>query len=1200
MMGIMTSTRQHTLWNRPMVKIGAGVLAAACVAVMVFVVSQAGAYSFDPSAFFDQDFNQRNQPDYSATYDVKQSDSDGEASVDSEDETKDNQPDVQQVNAPAWSQNDSEGLTAFSVGGDGSSGLTLAGNSGNGTASSNGTVSGPVVNNGTGNGGEGTNSNPNGGTTGGNGSGNNDPNNPNTPTIVDPDPAPTLPDDLFEGFVPTEPFPEGGLPTQSGGSGTTEDPSISFVFTPNNGYKPSGVEYLYYGMVLNEWKILCATYFYVIVDGTYYRLEEFSDNFYISSELPQVLESDTLEVTFQFRLNEQSKWIAQTVQYDVKSYRVTLAGWEDDSSVAVAYLSDGESLSLLPYYATMLGVQPGSTEALSNLFLGWAETKDGASVGAEYTPTQKGRTTLYPLPLVPIPPGFQIEYNYWTGQTLVGYTGDNKICVIPEGVQAVDTFACVSADTISIPSTLTTGVENLYPQKAYQVSADNPAYYMQDGMLFETAMGSLVGIPSSKESVKVPAGTPAITIPAENSITRIEFVDKPNYVDFSNLKQCEIVVPDDLYLDFVVEWGEHPGDDSNNLVMASGSEPQYVVSGNNVLSTDGTILYQVLPSAPETYFIPDGVTTVAEGAFDNAWDVEIVFVPASVQTLEVYSMRGTAITDVFFEGSTPPSDAGNSFDMTAKLHVRPAAVEAFAAVLSDVYGADVSRDMLVEDNFAVSTVQGYQLLKTDAFTVNADMDGPQPQLMILKAPADVVEFTGTTLTDALNSEKITALAAGAFRDCISLTYAELPAEVKSIGSNAFVNCASLEALVARSTDVISIGSNAFGDCWSMRYSVFFAHQGYVVDWWSLSESGYRAFAPAGSTGFENLWDEVFDTSCYDLQLDAQGGGSLLYGKGNVEIEEDKFQTYQFLLGATSNVRGDIKLLEGTEILYAGAYGKGAFAGCSGLTSIDATSLASVTEVQDNAFYGCANLASISFTDKLTYVGNSAFYGCTSLTSATFTNSLIKIEDYAFSGCSALESVVLSQNMSKIGSYAFSGCSSLTHVSFGQVSGTPTNELLIDPLAFSYCSNLKTFDFPANTVQIGSQIFFDSPVEKATFCSATPPVLERPSVGFGFIFGSESSDTIHITLKDPATADAYINIWKYYLVGCDPADELTPEQDLEGQNLARALLGKSKLDSLPDATSIDTQSAQDERDGDAATNTLSLEEQKGQTDDQLQA
>ena len=85
----------------------------------------------------------------------------------------------------------------------------------------------------------------------------------------------------------------------------------------------------------------------------------------------------------------------------------------------------------------------------------------------------------------------------------------------------------------------------------------------------------------------------------------------------------------------------------------------------------------------------------------------------------------------------------------------------------------------------------------------------------------------------------------------------------------------------------------------------------------------------------------------------------------------------------------------------------------------------VTEIGDNAFYGCTNLTGIVIPPSVTSIEESAFYGCSSLSDITIPDSVSAIGMGAFSGCSGLSSIVIPESVTKIAAFTFEECENLT-------------------------------------------------------------------------------------------------------------------------------------------------------------------------------
>ena len=107
---------------------------------------------------------------------------------------------------------------------------------------------------------------------------------------------------------------------------------------------------------------------------------------------------------------------------------------------------------------------------------------------------------------------------------------------------------------------------------------------------------------------------------------------------------------------------------------------------------------------------------------------------------------------------------------------------------------------------------------------------------------------------------------------------------------------------------------------------------------------------------------------------------------------------------------------------------------------------SVTSIGSDAFAGCTGLVKVVLYDGfLRRIGKGAFSGCSSLSSIDIPPSVTEICDNAFAWCRALVKVVLHEGLNKIEDRAFSGCSLLLHVDI------PHSVTYIGDLAFRGCA-----------------------------------------------------------------------------------------------------------------------------------------------------
>lgn len=126
--------------------------------------------------------------------------------------------------------------------------------------------------------------------------------------------------------------------------------------------------------------------------------------------------------------------------------------------------------------------------------------------------------------------------------------------------------------------------------------------------------------------------------------------------------------------------------------------------------------------------------------------------------------------------------------------------------------------------------------------------------------------------------------------------------------------------------------------------------------------------------------------------------------------------------------------------------------------------ASVTFVNEYAFYKCTLLADITIPDSITFIGKSAFAYCKSLTSIIIPNSVTFIGGYAFDYCTSLTNIILPNNITNISNGTFANCESLTDIVI------PNGVTSIGNGAFIDCKELRRIIVPNNVTSIGEFTF----------------------------------------------------------------------------------------------------------------------------------
>lgn len=310
-------------------------------------------------------------------------------------------------------------------------------------------------------------------------------------------------------------------------------------------------------------------------------------------------------------------------------------------------------------------------------------------------------------------------------------------------------------------------------------------------------------------------------------------------------------------------------------------------------------------------------------------------------------------------------------------------------------------------------------------------------------------FSGCT---KLNNVVIKAeeLPYGLFRGCTSLSNVSFDSEVnlKSIGELAFYNCTALQTITLPDGEY-SIGADAFSGCTNL--SAVNLSQGTRI-----ANDLYTPFSACGKLGAINV---------------AQGNAyycsesGVLYNVDKTELilvpvlaEFDPADIPSTVKRIASSAFAGNKNLKNIDLTAFEKVGDYAFAQTN-LTSVVIPE--NWTEVPSGLFYGCSNLASVSFAgNSVKTIGADAFNGCESLISVSLPESLTAIGDGAFME-SGLNGELNLPNVKSFGSYSFAG----TRVSS---INAPQSAVLSD-FAFIQMNYLTTVTLGAIT-EMGESVF----------------------------------------------------------------------------------------------------------------------------------
>lgn len=265
--------------------------------------------------------------------------------------------------------------------------------------------------------------------------------------------------------------------------------------------------------------------------------------------------------------------------------------------------------------------------------------------------------------------------------------------------------------------------------------------------------------------------------------------------------------------------------------------------------------------------------------------------------------------------------------------------------------------------------------------VDAYTDGSGIEYRLDGVEATVVSYGGSA-TDLAIPVKIStdtgtyyvvAIDRDAFRGNSTLNTVFVPLSVKVIGAGAFMECTSLKSI---NVDP----SNAIYD--TISGSLF-------------SEGGASLIQVPGAATSLNIPKQT----------------SHIYKRAFVGCDSVKTITVDVKNSHYKTADGSLYTADGTTLIRAKA-------GTSHFAVPE-----NVTEIAPAAFYGSAELTTVSIPYGVKTIGESAFHGCFNLVSLKVPSSVTLIDRFAFERCSSLDSVTLPDTVS-LGYWVFQGCNAL--------------------------------------------------------------------------------------------------------------------------------------------------------------------------------
>ena len=323
-------------------------------------------------------------------------------------------------------------------------------------------------------------------------------------------------------------------------------------------------------------------------------------------------------------------------------------------------------------------------------------------------------------------------------------------------------------------------------------------------------------------------------------------------------------------------------------------------------------------------------------------------------------------------------------------------------------------------------------------------------------------FNGCTqlASFTFRSDAVSYLGAYAFADT-ALTQVTLPNGTYKLGDHAFANCANLNTVTLSAKTDVSFGTSVFKDC--------------------------GAFAFSGASDTLSVVD-----------------GALVRGSTLVLVP---FASGEYTIAGGITAIGSVAFagtaVTSVDLSGISEIGEYAFAE----SAIQTVDLSGLNVVSDGAFYACASLNDVTFSNATTRIGDYAFAQCGKLAKKIVLPAVTEIGNHAFDSTPIIG--ITGDQIQSVGNYAFYGHNFITDAS--NTVALPALESVGD---FAFARNLNYKGSASNygkgftamslgpVKQMGQYVFADCLLTSVTFADGTSEIGD-----FAFVSSKITMDTI---------------------------------------------------------------------------------------------
>ena len=526
------------------------------------------------------------------------------------------------------------------------------------------------------------------------------------------------------------------------------------------------------------------------------------------------------------------------------------------------------------------------------------------------------------------------------------------------------------------------------------------------------------------------------------------------------------------------------------IVLEDGSSSLTLTDGV-LFNADGTVLYKYPAQLGTSYTIPDTVTEIFAGAFENS-GIQTVNIGTGLTTIGYEAFRNNQVLTTVNMGTNDVlcDIGGNAFYSCVSM-----SGFSFPASIRNI------GDFAFYDCNALTSVNISPVLEGNETAVLGNhafycSEGIQQVTVNVTTIGDSA-FADCQITTLTIGDNVTTIGESAFSQNTHLSSVTIGQKVSTIGDYAFSNNTtnSVETLTIPDS-VITIGRNAFN-------------------------------------GFKSVTELTIGEGVTDLDQAFPNLLSLTTLKFNAANCND-YSSNQF----PSNSDNNISVTFGPNVTKIPA---SLFKSNQRVVSVKISD--KVTAIGANAFYSCTNLESLTMGSAVETIGEGAF-SHTAITTLTLPASLTSLGNYAFSYCSNLESVDLYANINAVSTEPFDHSGKDTGMSLTIESGVTS---IVGGL-FKYSNVGPSVTIPGNVTSLGSDSF--SSCSKMTGLTLSSGLETISSNAFRYC-----SELTTVTIPDSVTSigqDAFGNCYKLATINYDAEEcanvNLSPFRNISGEHV----------------------------------------------------